>query len=163
VVAVALKRAVIECGVCEDIIRLKWPNDVLITDQKLAGILIEAHDNHLILGTGVNIEHAPEDRAKIKDHHPISVNDFRDLFLKHLCDCYEDWDIKGFNGIRDEWLKHAYKIGEDIQARLPNITYEGVFEDLDSNGILLLREKSGYLRKIHSGEILNQRDVEQRR
>ena len=64
-------------------------------------------------------------------------------------------DLKdGFEKIQTEWLKYAYRIGETIQARLPNMTYEGVFEDLTETGILLLREKDGSLRQINSGEII---------
>lgn len=133
---------------------LKWPNDVLINDQKLAGILIEAADDYVIVGTGVNIEICPEDRAKIHDFWDVSVNDFRDIFLDRIAYYYDLWQADGFTPIRDLWLDQAYKIGETIQARTPKAVYEGVFEDLDEQGILLLREKDGLLRQINSGEIV---------
>jgi BirA family biotin operon repressor/biotin-[acetyl-CoA-carboxylase] ligase len=135
-------------------INLKWPNDVLIGDKKLAGILIEIANDHVIIGTGVNIKHAPSDRAKISDFSDISVNDFRDVFLEHIETYFNIWQVDGFAPIRALWMARAYKRGETIQARLPNIIYEGIFEDLNDQGILLLREKSGTVREINSGEII---------
>ena len=152
VIAVALGQACENVGI--DYYHLKWPNDVLINDKKLAGILIEVQGNHVIIGTGVNIEYAPNDRAKIHDFSDILMNDFRDEFLKQIAIYFKIWEAQGFAPIRTQWMKRAYKIGETIQARLPNVIYEGVFEDLDNTGILLLREKDGTLRKIDSGEIL---------
>lgn len=134
---------------------LKWPNDVLINDNKLAGILIEAGDDYVIVGIGVNIEACPVDRAKIHDFWDVSVNDFRNIFLDKIAYYYDLWQMDGFASIRELWLAKAYKIGETIQARTPKAVYEGVFEDLDAQGILLLREKDGLLRQINSGEILH--------
>ena len=163
VVAVALADAAFSCGANADSLKLKWPNDVLINEQKLAGILIEAHDDFLILGTGVNIMQSPEDRAKAHDFCDLSVEDFRDIFLEKIRIYYTQWNQNGFDDIRGKWLAHAYKLGETIQARLPNAVYEGIFEALDPQGILLLREKDGNLRKISSGEILNHRGTETQR
>jgi BirA family biotin operon repressor/biotin-[acetyl-CoA-carboxylase] ligase len=154
VIAVALARSCREVGIGGDDINLKWPNDVLINEQKLAGILIEACDDHVIIGTGVNIEHAPVDRSKITDFCDVSVDGFRDVFLKYIEHYYTQWETHGFDDIRTEWISRAYKLNEPIQARLPNVIYDGVFEGLDESGTLLLREKGGYLRHINSGEII---------
>lgn len=155
VVAVALAIGTLKCECPQGtVIELKWPNDVMVNGQKLAGILIEAGDDYVIVGTGVNIAHAPEDRAKIQDLFDYSVNDFRDVFLSTLNTYYDQWQTEGFKPIQSLWLERAYRLGEPIQARLPNMIYEGVFEDIDSDGNLLLREESGSLRKINSGEII---------
>ncbi len=152
VIAVALGQACEAIGI--ENYNLKWPNDVLINDKKLAGILIEVQGDYVIIGTGVNIQHCDDERAKVSDFTDISVNDFRDVFLKHIAQYFEIWEEDGFAPIRELWMKHAYRLGGHIQARLPNVTYEGIFEDLDETGILLLRENDGNLRQINSGEIL---------
>jgi len=152
VIAVALSKTCEGLGVNH--YQLKWPNDVLIDNRKLAGILIEVLGDFVIVGTGINIQHAPDDKCKINDFCDVTVNEFRDLFLIQITKYFKVWEEEGFPSIRNLWMKHAYRLGEEIQARLPNITYDGVFEDLDNNGILLLREKDGNLRQINSGEIL---------
>ena len=152
VIAVALGQACATVRIND--YHLKWPNDVLINDKKLAGILIEVQDDFVIIGTGVNIQHCDDDRAKVSDFSDTSINNFRDEFLKQIEIYFKIWEKEGFAPIRTLWMKHAYRLGDHIQARLPNVTYEGVFEDLDTRGVLLLREKDGNLRKINSGEIL---------
>jgi len=158
VIAVALMKALgtvtIDCPQGTLKLNLKWPNDVLVNDKKLAGILIEAHGDHVIIGTGVNVEMCPDDRAKLHDFCLINVNDFRDIFLDQIKKDVTMWEYEGFAPIRAEWLRHAYRLGEDIQARLPQEVYNGVFEGLNENGVLLLRQKDGSLREIHSGEII---------
>jgi len=152
VIAVALGQACKNIGI--ETYQLKWPNDVLIDDKKLAGILIEVQSDVVIIGTGINIKVCPDDKCKIHDFNDISVNEFRDKFLSQIKKYFTIWEKEGFTLIRLKWMKRAYHLGENIQARLPNKIYEGVFEDLDASGILLLREKNGFLRKINSGEIL---------
>ena len=154
VIAVALLKSLEEIK-CHETINLKWPNDVLVQEKKISGILLEAGDGYIIPGIGVNIEHAPEDRSKISDFSNISVDGFRDLFLDQIGRYYDLWQAEGFAQIRDLWLSHAYKMDQVIQARLPNVIYEGVFKGIDAQGNLLLQEKDGSLRTVHSGEILH--------
>ena len=154
VMAVALAQACFEIGIGKNHVQLKWPNDVLIGGQKLAGILIEVDNKHVVIGTGVNIEHCPDNRSKIHDFSTISINEFRDVFLEKIAQCYAQWEKDGFAPIRDQWLGHAYKLKEPILARINTAEFEGVFEGLDLDGTLLLREKDGFIRNINAGEII---------
>ena len=43
-------------------VQIKWPNDLLIHDRKFGGILIEIRGDHILVGCGINLAHAPEDR-----------------------------------------------------------------------------------------------------
>lgn len=43
-------------------VRIKWPNDLLIRDRKFGGILIESRENQAVVGIGLNLMEAPEDR-----------------------------------------------------------------------------------------------------
>ncbi|MBC2714782.1 MAG: biotin--[acetyl-CoA-carboxylase] ligase [Desulfobacteraceae bacterium] len=49
-------------------VRIKWPNDLLLYEQKFGGdrkfggILVERRDHHILVGTGININYSPEDR-----------------------------------------------------------------------------------------------------
>jgi BirA family biotin operon repressor/biotin-[acetyl-CoA-carboxylase] ligase len=156
VIAVALYETCIAIGIDKNIIQLKWPNDILLDEKKCAGILLEVIEDHIVIGTGVNIANCPDDKSKINDYILIECNDFRDVFLEKIMFFYSYWQSNGFKGIKNQWLEHAYKIGEVIQARLPNVIYDGIFEGLDENGTLLLREKDGLLRLINSGEILSE-------
>ncbi len=59
---------------------------------------------------------------------------------------------EGFEPIRRDWLSRAARLGEEIEARLPNETVRGIFEDVDTEGSLLLRTPTGP-RRIAAAEV----------
>lgn len=160
VAGVALSAAIDE--VIEDghLKTLKWPNDVLIDNKKVSGILLEskldAHGrvDYLIVGTGVNI-FAPPDIGigldSVKKER-LAVNTFRDLFLKQLRAYYLEWQDKGFAEIRKTWLKQAHGLCSPMKIRLPEVTYEGIFCGIDDDGVLLA-DVDGQRRTFTSGEV----------
>ena len=87
---------------------LKWPNDVLINDEKVCGILVEAEEiltcsyPAAILGIGLNIQHAPKlDRSTtaLSKHasKPLSVDEILQDFLQIFEDVYKKWQQNGFD------------------------------------------------------------------
>ncbi len=160
VVALALSSAmdnVIEDGHQKT---LKWPNDVLIDGKKISGILLESKlDSHgrldyMVVGTGVNIFAAPDGAIGLDSikRERLAINAFRDMYLSCLLKVYEEWQDKGFLGIRDEWLKQAHGIGKPIKIRLPETTHEGVFLGIDEKGTLVA-DIDGDIKKFTSGEV----------
>jgi BirA family biotin operon repressor/biotin-[acetyl-CoA-carboxylase] ligase len=145
---------------------LKWPNDVLVDQQKIAGILLEVHDDSqgqawLISGVGVNIASAPSsDRLSypatyIQKYNP-EVKDRVQLctsFLKQFDQLYQLWQRDGFEAVRLQWLEHAAYLGEDIEISTQKARYSGRFLDLDGVGRILLEMKSGVRLSISSGEV----------
>lgn len=154
VIAVAMADFCLASGLNEKLLNLKWPNDVLVDGNKLAGILIEIESDCVVIGTGVNIKYAPDDRSKVNDWCDWSVNECRDEFLIHLKHHFDCWNTDGFENIRLNWLKYAYCFGQEIQARTPSNVYKGIFKDLDEQGTLILKEEDGYIRHINAGEII---------
>jgi len=160
VVALALSEAMGEVMEPSHTKTLKWPNDILIDGKKISGILLETkldkHDrvDYLIIGTGVNIFAAPEGATGLDQikKEPVFVNKFRDLYLQKLLDYYTSWQNKGFAPIREAWLKQAHGLDQNMKIRLPEITYEGVFEGIDENGALLAKI-DGTQRSFTAGEV----------
>jgi BirA family biotin operon repressor/biotin-[acetyl-CoA-carboxylase] ligase len=160
VTALALSEAMGEVIDASRAKTLKWPNDILIDGEKISGILLETKlDSHgrvdyLIIGTGVNIFAPPEGASsldKIK-REPVYVNKFRDRYLQKLFDHYTSWQNKGFAPVREAWLKQAHGLGQNMKIRLPEITYEGIFEGLDETGALLATVE-GKRRTFTAGEV----------
>ncbi len=127
----------------------------MINDSKLAGILIEAGEDYVLVGTGVNVETAPDDRARVQDFSRLSVNGFRDIFLHSISTYYSLWQEKGFIPIRDLWMTFAFKKGQVITANLKNQSIRGVFQNIDNSGSLILRSSDGEEHVITSSEIIN--------
>lgn len=138
-----------------DDLRLKWPNDLLLNNKKLAGILLESEGqgmtlSWIVIGMGVNLNAAPDYAASLNGE--ILPLDLAQDILKHIrawTDIYMD---QGFGPVRTCWLERSARLGSQIQARLPNETKQGIFETIDDQGCLILNV-DGRSERITSGEI----------
>ncbi|MGL9778905.1 MAG: biotin--[acetyl-CoA-carboxylase] ligase [Wolbachia sp.] len=138
-------------------IQYKWPNDVLIDGKKISGILLErkSNSNWLIVGIGINVNHAPLPGTTCISNYGESVSNM-DL-LKELIINFnklrEQWLFDGFYAIREMWLKKAFKMNEQISVKLADKLYEGIFSDIDKSGKLVLQQKDGSLIYFDAGEL----------
>lgn len=148
-----------------DLVKVKWPNDVMIAGRKASGILVEsgrAPDGRLWLavGMGVNLAHppaAPERPATAMAEHMAGRPPSPGEALQGLAAALEDWtrvwDAAGFSAIAAAWTERAYGLGEACIARLPTETVAGVAEGLDADGALRLRLPDGSERRINAGDV----------
>lgn len=159
--SVALIQTLKDLGV-EETIQNKWPNDVLVNGQKIAGILLESDIGAngtlqaLIIGIGVNLVSAPEGAAHIGSYiqNVPQPTEVLHQFIDHLQAQLDIIAREGFAPIRKTWLSLAYGLGSEIRVRLPHETFYGIFNGLDENGALIVQVKDGDApRIIHSGEV----------
>jgi BirA family biotin operon repressor/biotin-[acetyl-CoA-carboxylase] ligase len=157
--ALALRDALIAAGVAGDTITLKWPNDVLISGRKVAGILLESSPRGalpcLAIGFGVNLAVHPDLGAvEVGATLPTSVLAQTGLtitaedFLTHLAASYAlreaQFTKAGFAPLRADFLAHAARMGEVITARLgTGASYTGRYETIDETGNLILTTAAG--------------------
>ena len=100
--AVAVAETLIERGVAG--VNIKWPNDVLVNERKISGVLAEAmsagpESLRLILGVGVNLNHRsfPSELSEtatslaIETGERVIVEEFRDRLLEKIAQWYELW------------------------------------------------------------------------
>ncbi|WP_264718969.1 biotin--[acetyl-CoA-carboxylase] ligase [Wolbachia endosymbiont (group A) of Lasioglossum morio] len=138
-------------------LQYKWPNDVLIDGKKISGILLEkrSNSNWLIIGIGINVNHAPLPGTTCISNYGESVSNM-DL-LKELIINFnklrKQWLFDGFYAIREMWLKKAFKMNEQISVKLADKLYEGIFADIDKSGKLVLQQKDGSLIYFDAGEL----------
>ncbi len=151
----------------DTLVRLKWPNDVLVDGRKVSGVLIESglrSDGRLWLavGVGVNLKSAPvaADRpaTTLADHlradvpAPLSP----DAALEALARAFDvglaAWETYGFEPVRTAWTARA-DLGRACQVRLDQETLEGVAEALEADGALRLRLSNGSVRRITAGDV----------
>ncbi len=127
-------------------IAVKWPNDVLARGKKLSGILLESVGDSLAIGIGVNLKSHPPDTEfpaislAALGATPPSPGQALDLLAPSFAGWYDRWEKSGFAPIRDAWLARAAGLGSRIRARLPGREHVGVFEGVDEQGALLLRD-----------------------
>jgi BirA family biotin operon repressor/biotin-[acetyl-CoA-carboxylase] ligase len=136
---------------------LKWPNDVLVADGKIAGILVEQIGDARVVGMGLNILEAPRG-APYKTATLVgagglaTVDGARDILLGRLEAWLDDWSRHGFAPIRAAWLARAHPIGATLRANIDGRTETGAFAGLDADGAMLLDTENGRIRVV-SGEV----------
>lgn len=128
--------------------KLKWPNDIYKNGKKLGGILIEAEDNKIIIGIGVNIKSAPDYAEKLE----ANLESFCNAFLTEFKKYYEIWNKSGFKTLKSEWLNHSAYLHEKISIKLADREVSGIFKDITDDGEMML-ENNGKELIISSGEI----------
>jgi BirA family biotin operon repressor/biotin-[acetyl-CoA-carboxylase] ligase len=144
---------------------VKWPNDILVNDYKIAGMLTEIEAeadrvHYLNIGIGININNDPsrsEPRAsslkKILDRQ-ISRNDLLSRFLDDFESQMQQVD---FDGIVSEWKKHTITLNRRVRIVTNQETSEGLAVDVDDNGALILKMDDGSLKKILYGDCFHQK------
>ena len=162
VTALALHDAVAACApLLEPTLKVKWPNDLLLGQAKLAGILIEGESKpkfSVAIGIGVNCAAHPNDTAyPATDLAAAGASVTPTQLLAGLSAAMlarlAQWQRgQGFPGIRADWLKRAAGLGATIRVRLPEREFAGRFEGLDDAGRLLVREAGG-VTTVTAGEV----------
>lgn len=140
---------------------LKWPNDLLLGGEKLAGILIEGERTPVLtvaIGFGVNCVSHPEGTTyPATDLAAAGVSTSAAQVLAALAAAMNarlaQWHAgENFHQIRADWLARASGLGEPIRVRLPDRDLSGHFCGLDDNGHLLLGDGSEII-AIAAGDV----------
>lgn len=145
-------------------IKIKWPNDILIDDAKISGLLIESEmlgngSLAIACGFGINVASHPETTLyPTTDLRAIGLETTPDaLFVKlaaNVAIMLEIWNGgKGFAKIREEWLRHAKGLGQAITVNLSTERLEGTFIDIDAQGCLVFKSHKGNERTISAGDV----------
>jgi BirA family biotin operon repressor/biotin-[acetyl-CoA-carboxylase] ligase len=164
VAALALHDAVASCApTLAPGLKVKWPNDLLVAQKKLAGILIEGESDPafaVAIGIGVNCATHPQETAYpatslAAASSPIPPKDLFARLTETMRQRLVHWDRgRGFGVIRAAWLERAAGLGEAIRVRLPERELAGRFQGLDGHGRMLL-EQDGALTAITAGEVFS--------
>jgi BirA family biotin operon repressor/biotin-[acetyl-CoA-carboxylase] ligase len=146
---------------------VKWPNDVLISDKKVSGILSELSTeadriNYAIVGVGINANNLREDfpaglnatSLKIETGRSISRLELTRLFLRILDENYALLLRGDYSELIEQWLRVSATIGRRVRIETTTGRFrEGVATGLDDDGCLLLRLDSGMTQRITGGDV----------
>ncbi len=141
-------------------LRIKWPNDLMLDGDKLAGILLERERDAIIVGIGVNLAAAPQlpDRRTVALAE-IGVTPDRDTFARSLAECFdrevERWRNYGLEPLVRRWESVAHAFGTPLTVQPPGEDrIDGTFDGLGADGALSLRLADGSTRAIHAGDVM---------
>lgn len=164
VTGLAVHDAIVACAdELAEGLALKWPNDVLYGNKKLAGILIESEMSAgklaVAVGVGVNCARHPAQASfpatdLVEAGKNVSPESLLYALSRTMMRRLSQWNRgAGFAAIRADWLTCATGIGREITVRLPGHDLDGHFEGLDDSGQLLLRLADGKLQTITAGDV----------
>ncbi len=147
---------------------IKWPNDILLRDRKVAGLLNEIHSeidriHFVILGIGVNLNadesaFSKEIRAvatslKIEMGHAISRKVFLQALLQELERWYSIFIHEGSAAILKAWRSRAHIKGRRVKVTSFGEEIAGTAIDVDSDGALILQTEGEKRRRVVAGDI----------
>ena len=165
--AVAVVRTV-ESFIASDV-SIKWPNDVLINNRKVCGVLAESFHtnkgNAYVLGIGLNVNSTPSHNSKLGSrgislrectHKALERTTVLSVLLHQLDDlyCLPDCNATIYNF----WLSKLSIVGSQVGVALgrppgKSGTVRGVVEQVDMEGRLVVRDRRGYLHHLSEGDV----------
>lgn len=143
--------------------RLKWPNDVLVDEQKIAGILLEGQFTGMeiawvVAGIGINVAGAPNNPAYPATSlaacgaGAVTARNVLEKLLARLGAWLTIWREQNFAPVREAWMARAARLGEAVTVRVGAEPLTGVFRGIDHDGALKLETPQG-IRRITAGEV----------
>ena len=160
--ACSIYKALSEMGVD---ISIKWPNDIILNNKKLCGILCEMsceidYLNYVIAGIGINVKKVDfEDNigkiATSLEHEGYDLDNL-ELFwniLKHFEYFYKQYVMQDYNEMLDILRKNSYIINKEIDILTSNEVKKATAKDIDEKGYLVVEYENGDTRHINYGEV----------
>ena len=147
-------------------VRLKWPNDVLVGDRKLAGILAERVDDAVVLGVGLNVSlRAGElpvptatslllEESAVVDRSPVLLAVLRSIGKRYdeLVRASGDPEV---SGLRSAYLTLCSTVGRSVRVELPGgRVVAGTAVDVDTSGRLVVQTPDG-TEPIGAGDVVH--------
>jgi len=146
-------------------VNLKWPNDILISDKKVAGILLESSSSgnkidKVVIGIGINVNQTSFQGAynitptSVKLETGTEID--RERLLAEILNNFEEI-LKRIeinpNDVLNDWRNRCRMIGERVLISDDNMELTGIFDDIDEQGFILLKTDDRKIKKIHFGDV----------
>jgi BirA family biotin operon repressor/biotin-[acetyl-CoA-carboxylase] ligase len=127
---------------------LKWPNDVLMAERKLAGILAQrGAAGEVVVGLGLNVGWAPADGARLGDGiEPAAA-------LAAVLTAFDALPAH----IAPRYRAALGTLGRHVRVELPNETIEGTATDVGPDGRLVVRDERGVAHRVDAGDVIHLR------
>jgi BirA family biotin operon repressor/biotin-[acetyl-CoA-carboxylase] ligase len=153
---------------------IKWPNDVIIMDRKVSGVLTEMRIERraisfIVVGIGVNVNVSRDSfpleisdiatSLSIESGHEVSRIHLLQEILRHFENRYLRLNDDTFSEFLDEWKSLSVTIGKRIQIESADDTKRGVALDIDEVGALIIQLDNGKIKKIANDDLVKVRAI----
>jgi BirA family biotin operon repressor/biotin-[acetyl-CoA-carboxylase] ligase len=137
---------------------LKWPNDLMLGDAKLAGILLERSGDRVVAGFGVNLAGAPElpgrKAASLRAAKQIAPQAFAPVLAGKFAQLLAIWRSSEPAQFAQAWLARAHPIGTPLEVHSgPNERIGGTFDGIEPDGAMRLKRSDGMVDIVRAGDV----------
>jgi len=150
-------------------VETKWPNDVLVNNRKVCGILSEMKTkggkvNYAVIGVGVNAnvnvkKEFPEELKTVVTSlenelgKKVRLEELLKLLLEKLDSLYEKFLKEGFTRVLKEWKKYADFLGKTVEVTGGTGRFCGLALDVDDEGALVVRLEDRTVKRFFVGDV----------
>ena len=140
-------------------VSLKWPNDLMLGDAKLAGILLERSGDRVVAGFGVNLAGAPDipgrKTASLKPIADIAPQAFAPLLAGKFSQLLAAWRAADPAAFAQAWVARAHSPGTRLEVHVgPDERVGGLFDGIGPDGAMRLRLDDGTVEIIRAGDVI---------
>ncbi|MGI8684338.1 MAG: biotin--[acetyl-CoA-carboxylase] ligase, partial [Acidimicrobiales bacterium] len=133
-----------------------WPNDLVVGDAKLAGVLAEVAGDAVVVGLGLNVSlagpwPAGAVSAEAAAGRPVDIDPLLDAVLAALADRYGDWAA-----VASEHRRACATLGRTVRVDLADESFTGTAADITDDGHLLV-DVGMCIRTVTAGDVLHLR------
>jgi BirA family biotin operon repressor/biotin-[acetyl-CoA-carboxylase] ligase len=140
--------------------RIRWPNDVIVRNKKVGGILTEKEKKKIIIGIGINLNQKffP---LELQEATSLRIETRRSFLVeKFLYELVRDFELNLNNARIIEQIKEVLLfLGEKVSIKVKEGTKIGEFLDIGEDGSLILREDTGIIRELKPSEVKFMRET----
>lgn len=163
-VALAIRDSLIEAGLAPDQVQCKWPNDILVHEHKIAGVLIEtslkpdARMEYIVIGVGVNLSHHPDDTLFPATHLKaqginFSLETYLSLLSRQVHKRLLRLKNADHTAVYQEWSSCAWGLGTSRTIKTAKASYTGKLMGLSDDGGLRVLQDDGTEKQLYAGDV----------
>jgi len=158
VAGVAVARALRALGTP---VALKWPNDLVVGEAKLGGILVESRAGVAVIGVGINCRRVAGLEAQLGRRVAFLEMQDRNILIgrlgRALLDALQEFEAQGFAALRGQWQAMDVNAGRRLRVRLADgKLVSGLNDGVGHDGALRLATRAG-VREVRSGRVVSSR------
>jgi len=131
-------------------VKLKWPNDLLVDARKVGGILLDSGAGFAVAGIGINAGSSPGTLPEGAASIAVALAPLARAVLQHLESAIDAVYADPAGTIR-QWKTRSVTLGRPVHVTGAEVI-EGVAEDIDKDGALVVRTPSG-VRRVVAGDV----------
>lgn len=161
VAGLAVHDAIKPCLLSDTPMLLKWPNDLLVFGDKIAGILLERSAQSVVVGIGINVCYAPE----LPDRKTISIENANgkyangpgsvlDTLTKKFAQRLRDWREKSLDKTLLEWTVRSHRFDDKLRITGSNDEpMQARYRGIDEHGALRIQLLGTQETIVHAGDV----------